>query len=218
MEILRTELEELIREIPLAEEEVLREQLADLISVYPFNEFEFIIGNLLGRGILTLDGYIEMRDSYIQRNMFLYIYEIAGPRTFGEQWAQGHLLGLVPKLVKPSKRLDPNYSGQYDFYLDTEDLRHIKIEVKASRAVDFTSRDQLVVKALSTFQLDKRFDMNFQQIKPACCDVFVWIGVWRDQIKYWVLSSDEVRDSAYFSIGQHRGCLLYTSPSPRDGL
>jgi hypothetical protein len=47
--------------------------------------------------------------------------------------------------------------------------------------------------------------MNFQQIKPACCDVFVWIAVWRDVIRYWVLSSDDVRKNKYYSSGQHRG-------------
>ena len=47
--------------------------------------------------------------------------------------------------------------------------------------------------------------MNFQQIKPNCCDVFVWIGVWRDVIKYWVLSSDEVKNNEHYSQGQHRG-------------
>ena len=35
--------------------------------------------------------------------------------------------------------------------------------------------------------------------------MFVWIGVWRDTIKYWVLSSDEVAKSKYYSTGQHRG-------------
>lgn len=49
------------------------------------------------------------------------------------------------------------------------------------------------------------FDMNFQQMKPACCDVFVWIGVWRDVIRYWVLSSREVEENSYYSKGQHRG-------------
>ncbi len=47
--------------------------------------------------------------------------------------------------------------------------------------------------------------MNFQQIKPKCCDVFVWIGVWRDEIKYWVLASKEVADNPFFSDKQHRG-------------
>ena len=47
--------------------------------------------------------------------------------------------------------------------------------------------------------------MNFQQIKPDCCDVFVWIAVWSDVIRYWVLSSDEVKTNKYYSHGQHRG-------------
>ena len=47
--------------------------------------------------------------------------------------------------------------------------------------------------------------MNFQQVKPKCCDVFVWISVWRDTIKYWVLSSKEVEKNKYYSKGQHRG-------------
>ncbi len=80
----------------------------------------------------------------------------------------------------------------------------IKIEVKASRAVDFDSNEPLYVKALSSDSTAK-FDMNFQQVKPACCDVFIWVGVWRDVIRYWVLSSDEIKQNKYYSTGQHRG-------------
>jgi hypothetical protein len=47
--------------------------------------------------------------------------------------------------------------------------------------------------------------MNFQQVKCGCCDVFVWIGVWRDVIRHWVLSSREVESNKYYSRGQHRG-------------
>ena len=47
--------------------------------------------------------------------------------------------------------------------------------------------------------------MNFQQIKLMCCDVFVWIAGWRDKIRYWVLSSEEVANNKYYSVGQHRG-------------
>ena len=70
--------------------------------------------------------------------------------------------------------------------------------------MDFDSDAPLYVKALSA-DSDKQFDMNFQQIKPACCDVFVWVAVWRDRIRYWVLSSREVETNRYFSPGQHRG-------------
>ena len=96
--------------------------------------------------------------------------------------------------------MDPSYSGEYDFLLDGK----IKIEVKASRAVDFDSDEPLYVKALAS-DSTKRFDMNFQQVKPACCDVFVWIGVWRDVIRHWVLASKEMASNRYYSPGQHRG-------------
>ena len=131
--------------------------------------------------------------------MFLYIFEISAPRTFGESWAQGHLKELVPDLQKPTKKLDAEYSGQYDFLLDG-----ICIEVKASRAVDADMEAPLYVKALAS-DSTKGFWMNFQQIKPACCDVFVWIAVWCDAIRYWVQSSFEVEHNPHYSAGQHRG-------------
>lgn len=198
MEKLRQLLDEMIASLDDPNE--FQERLDTLVSVYPFNEYEYIISTLLGLNKLTLNDYIELREDYIARNLYLYIFEISAPRGFGETWAQGHLKELVPDLAKPTKRLDPQYSGQYDFLLD----RRIKIEVKASRAVDFHSDAPLYMKALSS-DSGKQFDMNFQQIKPACCDVFVWIAVWRDRIRYWVLSSAEVETNRYFSAGQHRG-------------
>src|SRR5205807_9421907 len=132
--------------------------------------------------------------------LYLYIFEISAPRGFGELWSQGHLKELVPKLIKPTKKLDAEYSGQYDFLLEEK----IRIEVKASRAVAFKTDEPHYVKALSS-DSKKQFDMNFQQIKPACCDVFVWVGVWRDVIRYWVLASREVESNRYYSAGQHRG-------------
>jgi hypothetical protein len=125
--------------------------------------------------------------------MYLYIFEIGSPRGFGEQWAQGHLKELVPDLVKPTKKLDRNYSGDYDFVLPLMDGGRVRIEVKASRAVDGQSSEPLYVKALA-YASKHSFWMNFQQIKPAHCDVFVWVAVWRDVIKYWVLASSEVEN------------------------
>lgn len=198
MEKLQSELDSLIA--TLSNVNAFRESLENLVSVYPFNEYEYIIATLLAADKLTHDEYIELRDSYIARNMFLYIFEISAPRGFGEAWAQGNLKQLVPELQKPSKQLDRSYSGEYDFLLDGK----IKIEVKASRAVDFDSNEPLYVKALAS-DSKKRFDMNFQQVKPACCDVFVWIGVWRDLIRYWVLASKEMESNRFYSTGQHRG-------------
>ena len=204
MEILKKHLAKLIKALSAKQRDNLRNRLDDLTSVYPFNEYEYIISNLLGLGKITLDDYWEIRDEYIARNMYLFIFEISAPRGFGEQWAQGHLKELVPELIKPTKKLDKKYSGQYDFMYKLSGKQIIKVEVKASRAVDFNSQEALYVKALS-WKSKKTFDMNFQQVKPKCCDVFVWIGVWRDTIKYWVLSSTEVENNKYYSKGQHRG-------------
>lgn len=175
------------------------ERLDDLYSVYPFNKFEYVISHLIATKTITLQEYLDIRNSYLERNKYLYVFEITAPQTFGEIWAQRHLNEVVPELKMPSTTLDINYSGEYDFWYEG-----IRIEVKASRAVRRESGDSLIIKALSS---DSKlgFDMNFQQIKPSCCDVFVWIAVWRDKIRYWVLSSDEVKNNKYYSKGQHRG-------------
>ena len=175
------------------------ESLDDLYSVYPFNKFEYVISHLIATETISLQEYLDIRNSYLERNKYLYVFEITAPRTFGETWAQRHLNEVVPELKKPSTALDPTYSGEYDFWYNG-----IKIEVKASRAVKRKSGDALIIKALSS-DSKSGFDMNFQQIKPTCCDVFVWIAVWRDKIRYWVLSSDEVSNNKYYSTGQHRG-------------
>lgn len=175
------------------------ERLDDLYSVYPFNKFEYVISHLIATDTISLQEYLDIRNSYLERNKYLYVFEITAPRTFGETWAQRHLNEVVPELRKPSTALDPTYSGEYDFWYNG-----IKIEVKASRAVKRKSGDELIIKALSS-DSKSGFDMNFQQIKPTCCDVFVWIAVWRDKIRYWVLSSDEVSSNKYYSTGQHRG-------------
>jgi hypothetical protein len=200
MDKLRAQLEDLLNRLEAADANDLRTRLAELVSVYPFSEYEYIISHLLGKDRLTLDEYYDIRDTYINRNLYLYLFQISAPRGFGEAWAHGHLKALVPALQRPSKKLDAAYSGQYDFFLEP----NIKIEVKASRAVEFQRDEPLYIKALES-DSDKQFDMNFQQIKPACCQVFVWMAAWRDVIRYWVIPSYDVEHHASYSVGQHRG-------------
>jgi hypothetical protein len=200
MERLKEKLLGLVNELEKEKHDQILLRLENLVSVYPFNEYEFLISSLMGHDKISLDDYYELRDDYLARNMYMYIFEISAPRSFGEAWAQGHLKELVPELAKPSKKADPSYSGEYDVFLDGK----IRIEVKASRAVDAESDEALYVKALSS-DSERPFWMNFQQIKPACCDVFVWVAVWRDKIRYWVLSSHELQNHRDYSRGQHRG-------------
>ncbi|MBI5117815.1 hypothetical protein HZA56_15175 [Candidatus Poribacteria bacterium] len=207
MEKLKKELDKLIEKLENADD--FRLILERLISVYPFSEYEYVISHLLAARKLTLDEYHDLRISYIDRNLYLYIFEISAPRGFGDKWAFGHLKELVPEFQRPSKKLDPKYSGEYDFWLDLSDKGNksygIRIEIKTSRAVDYERPDEpLYIKALPS-DSDRPFDMNFQQIKTKCADVFLWIAVWRDKIRYWVLCSDEVQNNKYFSKRQHRG-------------
>lgn len=194
-------IEELKRKIEKSKyKEILSDDVLDnLYNVYPFNKFEYIISHIIEEHLISIEDYYNIRDNYIRRNKFLYLFEINAPRAFGEKWAQNHLNELVQELERPSKELDPEYNWQYDFW-----YKGIRIEVKASRAVDKESDEELVMKALAT-NSSKCYNMNFQQIKPRCCDVFVWIAVWRDAIKYWVFASNEIETNKYFSIGQHRG-------------
>lgn len=168
-------------------------------SVFPFNEYEHLICNLINKGGMSYDQYIEIRTEYISKNPYLWIFEISAPRGFGEKFAQTYVQGKCSKLKKPSKKLDSNYSGEYDLWLDG-----ITIEVKASLAVDSDSDEPLYMKALSR-HTKKRFLMNFQQLKPQCCDVFIWVAVFRDEIVLWIMSSDEVLNHPLYSKGQHRG-------------
>jgi len=168
-------------------------------SVFPFNEYEHLICNLIDKGGINYDQYVEIRAEYISENPNLWIFEISAPRGFGEKFAQTYVQGKCSKLKKPSKKLDPNYTGEYDLWLDG-----ISIEVKASRAVDSDSDEPLYMKALSR-HTKKRFLMNFQQLKPQCCDVFIWVAVFRDEIVLWIIGSDEVLNHPLYSRGQHRG-------------
>jgi len=179
-------------------EEVLQ-MVDDDQSIFPFNEYEHLICNLIERGGLTYEQYIDIRTEYISANPNLWVFEISAPRGFGEKFAQTYVQGKCSKLKSPNKKLDPNYSGDYDLWLDG-----IRIEVKASRAVDSDSEEPLYMKALSR-KTDKNFLMNFQQLKPQCCDVFIWVAVYRDQIVLWVMSSKEVLENPFYSKGQHRG-------------
>lgn len=168
-------------------------------SIFPFNEYEHLICSLINRGGLSYAQYVDIRNEYIGDNPNLWIYEISAPRGFGEGFAQTYVQSKSKNLLKAHKKYDEKYSGQYDLWFDG-----VKIEVKASRAVDADSEEPLYMKALSR-KSTKNLLMNFQQLKPQCCDVFIWVAVFRDEIVLWIMNSDEVLNHINFSKGQHRG-------------
>lgn len=191
MEKLREQLDELIERLDNAED--FRVELENLDSVYPFNVYEFIISNLLGSNKLTLNDYKEIRKNYIEGDKYQHLYDLSS-KKFGSVWAETHIKTVVPNLISSA-------TSDYDFLLPTKNIR---IEVKASRATDSKSNKPFTEKSL-LFNSDKKYDMNFQQMKPRFCDVFIWIGIWRDSIQYWVLSSFEVENNSFYTDKQHKG-------------
>lgn len=197
-----TELKEIILQAyegePSTRDDILREIENDR-AIFPFNEYELLLSTFIANGNITYEKYKEIRAEYIANNPNLWIFEISAPRGFGESFAQTYLLGKCAKLQPASKKLDEQYHGQYDLWMDG-----IRIEVKASRVCDSRSDEPLYRKALSS-NTKCPFLMNFQQLKPQCCDVFIWMAVYRDDISIWVMSAKEVLQHNDYSKGQHQG-------------
>ncbi len=168
-------------------------------AVFPFNEYELMLNTFIAKQTITYEQYLDIRAEYMAHNRNLWVFEISAPRGFGETFAQTFVLNQSNKIQSASKKLDKDYHGQYDLWLDG-----IRIEVKASRMVDAESDEPLYKKALSS-NTQRPFLMNFQQLKPDCCDVFVWLAVYRDKITIWVMNAEEVSTHKDYSKGQHRG-------------
>jgi hypothetical protein len=181
--------------------EELNEKLKLSVEAYPFNEYEFRLTFLQEHKIIPFTEYERIRQKYIFSNKFLELYGLS-PRVFGQIWGETHIREIDLRFKKANKLLDNNYSGEYDLWLEGK-----KIEVKACRAIDTKIRGSLISKALE-FESTKTFWMNFQQLKLDICDVFIFIGVWTEVIKYWVLTNEEVKANPYIS-HQHRGGVEY---------
>lgn len=201
IEELRRYLDCLIESLKNEDKRLLQARLQALVSVFPFNEYEYVITFLLDRGVLSFTDYEALRENYVSSNRYLDLFSLS-PRVFGQIWGEKHLMDLDERFKKPDKALDPNYDGQYDLWLDG-----VRIEVKAARAIHTRKRGSLVSKALY-WGSDYPFWMNYQQLKLDICDVFVFIGVWADKLVYWVMSNSEVKNNRYLS-HQHRGGIEY---------
>lgn len=198
---LRSYLEGLIDSLDIGNREMLQARLESLVSVFPFNEYEYMITFLVDRNVISFSEYEELRRNYVSENRYLDLFSLA-PRVFGQIWGERHLMDLDRRFQKPVRSLDPEYEGQYDLWLEG-----IRVEVKAARAIHTRKRGALATKALR-WGAEAPFWMNYQQIKLDMCDVFVLIGVWTDRINYWVMSNDEVKHNDYLS-HQHRGGIEY---------
>jgi len=198
---LKRHLEMLSASLSREDSRLLKARLEALSSVYPFNEYEYIISFLIDKGILSFSEYERLRERYVSSNRYLELFELS-PRVFGQIWAEKHLRDLDHRFQKPSRAVDPDFDGEYDLWFEG-----IKVEVKASRAIHAKKRGALIARALHWGD-QAPFWMNFQQLKLDTCDVFVFIGVWVDKLVYWVLSTQEIASDPFLS-HQHRGGVEY---------
>ena len=189
------------KELKGEDQKVLMARLSTLKSVFPFNEYEYRLMFLFDKKMLSFEDYEELRNNYVGSHPYLDLYGLA-PRVFGEVWAHKHLMDIDSRFKKPGKSIDPKYEGQYDLWVEG-----VKVEVQTCRAIKTKVQESIVSKALH-YDDKAPFWMNFQQIKPDLCDMFVFLGVWVDRICYWLLTNDEVRNHPDLS-HQHRGGIEY---------
>lgn len=171
-------------------------------AVFPFSAEGRTLAYLLATKTITYEKYEELLDDYAERNQYLDLFDMT-PRTFGETWGEKHILGLFPEFVKATKEnissIYPAFDGEFDLWLDG-----IRVEVKACRANSTKTGGSLVSRAyLHSEAMSGGFKYHYQQLKPSCCDVFIWIGVCRDDLLYWVLTSDELQKTGKLG-SQHR--------------
>lgn len=230
MEILEAKLKELTTSLQEDDRKKVEAEQIPECSKFPFNKYANAIAYLLGNNLMSYDAFLQIREDYYSRNPNIGLFE-RSPRDFGQNYIENRILKLHPELRKPSVDLDPDYNGEYDLWLPVHDKKGIRIEVKASHVVRSVKGGSLTEKALKKPAVDKmgteKFLMNFQQIKPVCCDVFIWIAVWLDYIDLWVLPSSMIvmRDKDADSLTKDESIIrtidgnsvIYMGPQHRGG-
>ena len=204
MKELEIKLNNLLRESG-GDEEIIR-AIQNEESVAPFHTVNRLMAYLLAMGVITYADYEKLSDEYMKRhqqqNQYLYLFDMA-PRTFGQTWGETYINNMFPQLKKATKEslahVCPNFDGEFDLWLDG-----IRVEVKACRANSTKEKGSLSSRAYSHAEAKhENFKYHYQQLKPSCCDVFIWIGVCRDELMYWVLTSEELIKTGKLG-SQHR--------------
>jgi len=105
---LKQHLEDLAHPLSVKDKQLLDVRLKSLISIFPFNEYEYMLMFLLDKKVITFQEYEKLRRSYVSANRYLELYGLA-PRILGETWAHRHIIDLDNRFVKPNKDIDPDY-------------------------------------------------------------------------------------------------------------
>lgn len=200
MKELTTELNNLLKNTN-GDPEIIRAIKSDK-ELFPFSVETRLLAYFLAIGEITYEKYSQLDSEYSKRNKYLDLFDMA-PRTYGQTWGEQHIRSLFPEFIKATKESVsaeyPAFDGEFDLWLDG-----IRIEVKACRANSTKSGGSLASRAyLHSEAQAAGFKYHYQQLKPSCCDVFIWIGTCRDELIYWVLTSEELQKTGKLG-SQHR--------------
>jgi len=128
----------------------------------------------------------------------LYEYQTRG---FGN-WCEYNVISLSKNFVEPYD-VDKNYDGSsYDVAYVKGD-KYARVEIKGSRARKIDSESYSLLDKMAT--PNDEYELEFLQIKPYCADIFIFVIVWKNAIRYYALSSEEVEKLKGYSQHQHRG-------------
>ena len=171
-------------------------------ALFPFSVENRLLAYFLAIGEITYDKYSQLNTEYCERNKYLDLFDMA-PRTYGQTWGEQHIRSLFPEFIKATKENVsaeyPAFDGEFDLWLDG-----IRIEVKACRANSTKASGSLASRAyLHSEAKAAGFKYHYQQLKPSCCDVCIWIGTCRDELIYWILTSEELQGTGKLG-SQHR--------------
>lgn len=200
MKELKSKLEQLIKNTK-GNQSIINSILQEK-TLYPFSNESKLLTYFLSIGELNFSDYNNIASEYNSRNKYLDLFDMA-PRTYGQTWGEQHIRSLFPVFTKATKEnlssLFPNFDGEFDLW-----YKGVRIEVKACRANNEKTSGSLASRAyLHSESIDSNFKYHFQQLKPSCCDIFICIGTCRDKLLYWVLTSDELKQTGKLG-PQHR--------------
>lgn len=200
MKQLRKELDRLV-ENTRGDMQIIK-SILDGKPLWPFSVESQLLEYFLSIGEITYLQYDKLKKAYFQRNRYLELFDMS-PRIYGQIWGEQHIRSLFPQFMKATKEnlsdVYPDFDGEFDLW-----YKGIRVEVKACRANSAETGGSLPSRAfLHSEAYDSGFKYHFQQLKPSCCDVFIWIGTCRDELLYWVLSSQDLLSTGKLG-SQHR--------------
>lgn len=182
---------------------------------YPFNQPSSVIVPLaLQGGHITFEAYQELVKSYSKKNIYLEAFLHADPQSFGEKFAERHLQKVIRGIKNPLKDRPAGFDGEYDLYLKHKG-QIIRLESKACRALE-KKTGQFADRALFADEEGDNGYASFYQVKPECSHVFIFWRIYADKIRYFVMSSEEVKNSPYL-FRQHRGGRVNEDGSLYEG-